>query len=246
MTLQDAIYIRRSIRTYVDDNLPDPQRNLLVDKIEELNQLSDLKMKLFENDRRALGNLAHSLGFFVGANHYIAFYSKKQMPHYKELSGYFGEILALYAVTIGLGTCFVGGTFDREYINRAFAEDEECKLILLIGEAKEKQSLRSKIISGVLHRKTKHLEAFIESDDSIPEWMERGLKAISAAPSGKNRQDAYIRYESGSVSMYLRNPESFVRADLGTAKANFEIETGLGHFELGDGGCFIFNKEKDK
>ena len=46
-------------------------------------------------------------------NNYLVFAGPENDPDLDEKCGYYGERIILTATTMGLGTCWVGGTYDR-------------------------------------------------------------------------------------------------------------------------------------
>lgn len=50
---------------------------------------------------------------FSGVNSYFAMAGRRADLCLREKVGYWGEKLVLEATRLGLGTCWVGGTFDR-------------------------------------------------------------------------------------------------------------------------------------
>ena len=142
----------------------------------------------------------------------------------REKLGYYGELLMLHAVTMGLGACWVGGSFDRKSCPFGLAEGEKILCTITLGYAKEKNSARESLIYGVTHRKTKALEQLYRSDVPAPEWFLDGMRAVQKAPSAVNRQPVLFAYEGGKVTASLL--EGGDPLDLGIAKLHFELGGG--------------------
>lgn len=159
---------------------------------------------------------------------------KKELINLKEKVGYYGEAFILAITDLGLGTCWVGGTFDRDEL---FVEDsEELVCVVLVGKVAA-PSLTEKMMRSATHRKVKSIEERIVSDQPLPPWLQNGMKAVLLAPSAKNTQKAVFKYENNILSAGIAEDYAMDLIDLGIAKKHFEMEAG-GKFEFGNGGVF--------
>ena len=112
MTIQEAILSRHSVRQYSNRPLTDIQTAALRQQIAESNTAKNLHMQLVVNEPKALSGLLSKFLRFSGAMNYIAMVGM-QSPRLHEDLGYEGEKLVLLAQTLGLNTCWVGGSFSR-------------------------------------------------------------------------------------------------------------------------------------
>jgi hypothetical protein len=157
----------------------------------------------------------------------------------KEKLGYYGEKLVLLATQLELGTCWVGGTFDRSVGAAYIQSDETFGGVITIGHVETDKSWKEKLISKATHRKTKAISEMMKAEGEVPEWFLEGMKAVQKAPSAVNAQPVIFSYQKGVVSACLSKEKyGLEKIDLGIAKLHFEIGAGGGAWELKDKGVF--------
>ena len=207
--------------------------------ISEFNAKHQVKMQLVTNNGDAFKGFRKSYGMFSGVKNYVALIGDKADTLGLEKLGYYGEWLILHATTRGLGTCWVGGTFDSTACPVDLSEGESVVCAITVGNVKPKRSVKEKLIHGITHRKSKTVEQMVISDDSLPDWLLSGMEAVRKAPSAVNRQPVLFSYKDDIVTASVKdvNGEG-VALDLGIAKLHFEIGSGGGSWEFGNGGGF--------
>ena len=133
MNLYEAIFVRKSVRSYTNDVLS-PQ---LLDKIREhFHELTGLfggiatSMSILDN-RKGQQKLL-SL-FSVKAPYYMAFYSE-EAPRYLMNTGYLMEQMVLYLCSQGIGTCFIGS----RRVRKELQSKDGRKLVGLVAFGKSK------------------------------------------------------------------------------------------------------------
>ena len=112
LSLQDAIKTRRSRRKYIPEPLEQSDIAVLQELIDEYNAKENLDIRLVLDNGEAFKGFRKSYGMFSGVNNYIGLIGNKNDVLNNEKLGYYGELLILHATALGLGTCWVGGTFD--------------------------------------------------------------------------------------------------------------------------------------
>ncbi len=238
MTDLEAIELRQSRRAYLDNPIAADSIRKLKAVIDEYNQLSGLSIQIIEDGREAFKGINISYGMFSGVRSFIAIVSKTSDQNAKEKAGYYGELLVLESIKLGLGTCWVGATFNRKRCPCKVLADETLLSIITIGNVAEKKGLKENTIYKLVHRHTKSLEELYSSNTSAPDWFLQGIKAVQKAPSANNRQPVHFSYKSGIVTAEIKNTDNHEPIDLGIAKAHFEIGAG-GKFGLGNGAALI-------
>ena len=108
-----AIDERCSRRTYITKDIEVEKVNSLQRCIKNLNEMSGLNLQLQLNGPELFKGFSSSYGMLKGVGAYFALVGSKDDKDLLEKVGYFGEILALEATALGLGTCWIGGTYDR-------------------------------------------------------------------------------------------------------------------------------------
>lgn len=248
MNITQAIDVRRSRRAYSSEPILPQQAALLKSRIDEYNQKSGLSIRFLENGSFAFSGIRKSYGMFSGVRSLFIMKGPKSDPNLKEKIGYFGQLLVLEATVLGLGTCWVGGTFDRSGIRKG--PDEELVCVITVGQVPVSQTLKEKLIYKAIHRKTKSLEQLCQfpgmagkkggdeaAEKKLPEWLKAGLKSVQKAPSTRNTQKVMFMEKDGLLQAYVPDTYTFDRVDLGIAKLHFELAAG-GYFDLGNGGVY--------
>ncbi|MCL2300032.1 MAG: nitroreductase family protein [Firmicutes bacterium] len=240
MTLLEAIDIRRSRRKY----LPDPIDGNTIKALEalaiEYSQKSGARIELVFNDGSAFGSLRKTYGMLTGVRNYAGLIARRGDREAAERLGYYGELLMLHAVTMGLGACWVGGSFDRGSCPFALEEGEEIVCVISLGYAREKNSLRESLIYGATHRKTKTIEQMMSADAPVPDWFLPGMRAVQKAPSAVNRQPVTFSFKDGVVTAGLADVSTSALLDLGIAKLHFELGAGRGSWAWGNDAAFTY------
>lgn len=238
MDLMEAIQVRTSRRTYLETPISEDKVKRLEEKINEVNKPGRLGLKLILKEPSAFNKFRKTYGMFKGVQNYILLIGKTE-PDVKEKLGYYGEQLVLLATRLGLGTCWVGGTFDRSIGSAYLKADETFCGVILLGNVEEEKSWKERLISKVTHRKTKAIEEMMKAEGEVPEWFLSGMKAVQKAPSAVNAQPVTFTYQQGIVSAYASGKLGHEKIDLGIAKLHFEIGAGGGTWELKDKGKYI-------
>ena len=251
--VENAIRKRRSVRTYDKRKVALSVREEIIKYTDALQNPLGPKVTFRLLDRAAdpKGDKLGTYGIIKGAELYVGakIHDEEYAP---EALGYDFEQLVLYLEDRGLGTCWLGGTFNKG----AFAEAMEVKdddiftIVSPIGYAADKMSLTEKLMrkgSGgdkrlpwdQLFFKDGFDMALTETD--VGEYADV-LELVRWAPSAVNRQpwrivmkdEAFHFYQSGikpedagSVQMH--------RIDMGIAICHFHLaamEKGIaGSFE---------------
>lgn len=241
MTDLEAIELRQSRRGFLETPVDAGIVSYLRERMEQYNKISNLSIQWIENGQEAFQGFSLGYGMFKGVRSYFALVGKTSDPHLKEKLGYYGEMLILEAVKYGLGTCWVGGTFNRNHCPCTVQSDETLIGLIVVGNVAEKKGFKENAIYKLAHRGTKAIDALYSSDTTAPEWFISGMKAVQKAPSAVNLQPVRFKYTDGIVTAEIKNTESYQPIDLGIAKLHFEIGSGKGKFELGNGAKFRVN-----
>lgn len=241
MTDLEAIELRHSRRGYLDTPInPDSIRSLQ-GEIDEYNKISGLSIQFVEHGKEAFKGFHLGYGLFSGVQSYIAIVGKKTDNDLLEKAGYYGEKLVLKATGFGLGTCFVGGTFNRNKTSCIIKEDETLAIVITIGNVEEKKGMKENLLYKLAHRGTKAIDQMYVSDSQVPDWFLQGMKAVQKAPSAVNLQPVLLHYQNGTVTAEVKNVSHLQLVDLGIAKLHFEIGSGMGQFELGNNAKMLVN-----
>ena len=238
--LLQAMEYRRSRRKYTDEALDPDAVESLLSLMAELGGKGDRSIRLVLNNGEAFKGFRKSYGMLKGVQNYIALVGNKKNAVEVEKLGYYGQWLVLHATALGLGTCWVGGTFDRALCNLELKRGENIICVITVGYVPAELSRRERFIHRIVHRKTKTIDEMYTSETAVPNWFLAGMKAVSKAPSAVNRQPVMFAYENDVVSASIGGFKGEADAlDLGIAKLHFEQGAGGGEWEFGNGGKFI-------
>lgn len=230
-----AIEQRVSTRSYLETIIEKEKISLLINEIEEGNQKYGLSISFLEDGSSAFNSFGKSYGMFKGVRSLIVMKGPKNDIHLKEKLGYVGEKVILRATSLGLATCWVGGSFERENPIFSVSEGEEFVCVITVGIAADKKSLIGSLVNKI--KRTKDIEEFYTADSVVPDWFVTGITAVQKAPSAKNSQKVHFTYNDGVVRAGVPDSYRFDLVDLGIAKLHFELATG-GSFSLGNNSEF--------
>ena len=216
----DLMKERHSVRRYTDRAV-EPEKVLALRKmIDEINAETDLTVKLFTEEPEAFKAGRPSYGSFKCCKNYIALGGPKNAD---EQVGYYGEMLVLLAQELGLNTCWVALTFEKNVVKKAFDEGTVLYEVIALGYGEDE---------GVPH-KSKPLGRISNVTDTSPEWFKRGVFAASLAPMAINQQKFFIELRDDGVKAV-----SFLgpchKTDLGIVKYHFEAAAGKENFKWAD------------
>ncbi len=220
---------RISVRSYQNKPLSAEDVTFISERLDALNGSAGLCCKLCEDASAAFDNLKKSYGMFKNVKSVIVMQGKSDDPDLYEKVGFYGEELILDLVERGLGTCWVGGTFDKS----EFTADEGCTIacVITVGYP-DSFRLKDKVMYSVLHKR-KSAEERITSDSALPENVGRGVEAVITAPSAVNSQKPHFSLSDGVLTVSVPDTSGMTLIDLGIAKYHFFDETGL-RFEYGN------------
>jgi len=238
--LRQAISKRRSRRQYLKRPISSDDAAYLQSVINRINSFdSGYRIMLITDDKQPFVREP----IFHNANNYLALISSSSDPNSAEKLGYYGEYLVLEATRLGLGTCWVGGTFRKDRVNIELGENEEICLIAAIGVSPKHLSIREQLIHFVSHRKSKTVEQLgtIVSGATAPDWFTQGMKAVERAPSAVNEQPVTFTLDGDRVVATYESklrPKRYSLVNLGIAKLHFELGAGGGTWDWGNKGVY--------
>lgn len=244
----EALQKRVSVRSFDKRPVDAGVTGLIRETVEEINAAAALHFQLVDTSDSKKPAVRLTPAMFSGEVTLCVLLAGPEGELGGELVGYYSEKLLLRAVALGLGTCWVAGTFDRKSVSPALMEGEKLWGVVPLGYASEKTPLLQRTIRSRIRAKDRRIEEFVESDypfASLPAWIRAGAEAVKAGPSAVNQQPVNIVYKGGLLTMRLwkekRNEMMF--NDLGIAKYQFQVgaeAAGVrGFWNFGQDGEFI-------
>ena len=242
-----AMKKRCSRRKYTNRPIDSKYVQQLEDSIALYNKESGLNIKLVIGSGAELfSGFRKSYGLFVGVQNYIAMIGSKTLPNRIEKVGRFGEKIILEATAMGLSTCWVGTSYDKNAAKELCEGNEELDCVIAVGYSDEKHSLKERMMEYGTHRQNKSKEALIEAEEHVPEWFKQGMDAVYLAPTARNLRPFVFEYKDGQVTASTTVPTETAMIDLGIAKLHFELGARVGSWDYGNGSHYYFDdKWKD-
>ena len=262
----DIIKARKSVRSYSDSLLAEAEKIKILNFL-NLKQKSpfgtELRLQFIDAsdvDQAQLRRLG-TYGFISGAKYFIAGAFKKgkdldESSNYIDY-GYCFERAVLFLTDMGLGTCWLGGTFNKgEFSKKIFTGTEEVvPAVSPVGYPAKKSTAKEKLLrffAGSDKRKhwsqiffdgnfTKHLE---EKESGN---YKNVLEMVRIAPSASNKQPWRIVFQKdkNTFHFFIQRSKSYPAAyknlqknDLGIAMCHFELACR----ELGIKGGWVENR----
>lgn len=223
----DSIKYRTSRRTYINESVEIKDIDKLKELIDKINEESGLNFQFIEDCSKLFKGFSASYGMIKGLNSCIAIVGSNKIDDYKTKSGYYGEMLVLEATCMNLGTCWVGGTYDKneckKYID--INQDEELICVIAVGKVLEDKSIKEKLISKMNKGKKSLEQVLLEKDvDVLPSWVEEGINAATKAPSALNKQPIGYSISENVVKAYTTSDKyGYENIDLGISMLHFEL-----------------------
>lgn len=256
----ELIRSRRSVRTF-DRQDPEPAvLEALRKAIRETEAMEHpfgvpVRFRLLQKGEGGEGKLG-TYGVIRGARHFIGA-AVPEGPLSLEALGYSFEFLMLVCTDLGLGTCWLGGTFNRSRFAAAMEvrDGELFPAVSPVGIPAERRSLTESLMRAASrgdHRKG--WEAlFFKGDFRTPLSLEEAgpyasvLELVRLGPSASNKQPWRILRKEGRFDFYERKSPGYDRAlpfdiqrvDLGIAACHFRC----GAWEAGLEGTFQVLKD---
>ena len=218
MTESEAIQARHSVRKYIDKPIEAEKIEAIQKCIDLCNREGSVHFQLIANEPEAFSSIMAKYGKFENVSNYIAIVAPKGNEG-SVMAGYYGEKLVLLIQTLGMNTCWVGGTFKkiREAYTIGIGEELKCVISLGYGTTQGKQHPQKKTFADVA-----------QAQEPVPEWFKNGVEAALLAPTAVNQQKfKFILHEGNRVEAQAKfSLIGYSHLDLGIAKYHFEVGAG--------------------
>ena len=250
-SVEHAVKKRYSVRSYEKRLMEKEVEEKLLAYADKLrNPLGpEVNIKLIKKNLASNGEKLGTYGVIKGAHTYLGVTVPDEEGALEAL-GYDFEQMVLYAASLGLGTCWLGGTFNRGAFAEAMQvrEGELFPIVSPVGYPAEKKS----ILEQVMRRTTKAdarlpwKELFFRNDfrTALAE-KDAGeyrfpLEMLRMAPSAVNKQPWRVVITDHAVHFFEKHSMKIgtldmQRIDMGIAICHFHLavleQGGEGHFE---------------
>ena len=238
MTIIETIEKRKSIRNYTGEPLRKEHISLITEYIAGLKTPFDappVRIRLIHN-RQETGRIKlGTYGFIGGATDFLTLVYEKdsQFPLMEEAAAYIFEQVILYCTGLGLGTCWLGGSFSRKDFAGAvqLKPNEMIRIVSPVGYINPKTRFSEKLLGTTgKHLSRKPFESlFFHKDFDIPlskeiaGIYEKPLEMVRIAPSANNQQSWRIVLAENGLHFFKHlSAIGFYSLDLGIALCHFE------------------------
>lgn len=247
MSILETIRNRVSVRSYSSEEIPAAMLGKIHAMIDQLPKgpfHSEISIHLLEGDaevakgKRRLG----TYGFISGAKKYLAVVtSDKDKSLYD--AGYLLERVILFCTENGLGTCWLGGTFDRHAFHSSLtlSDNERILAVSPVGFPAQKRTFMERTVRLLASSDNRKpwSNLFFEKDGLKPlirqerwRWGE-ALEMVRLSPSATNKQPwrVVVDLDEEIFGFYLDHDPIYSlmkeydiqKLDLGIAMAHFEL-----------------------
>lgn len=233
---------RHSDRAYSDKALSDIICNKLNAFATYVNtHESGIRFVPIYGDDSPFCGVGRSYGMFKGVRNYLVVMIDSTFEHALERAGYYAEQFAIEALKLGLGSCFVGGTFSREHVNTQVEVYEKIPFVIPFGYPDvSNTSFMSKLTYKLVHRKTRQLRDFFDGTDAeftsckdIFPWLDTALEAVACAPSALNSQPVRLKVAEFMIKTPAGVVQSKPQMEVCTINADkYAAELGIAKFNL--------------
>ena len=248
MTMIEAIRTRKSCRTY-DERVIEPEKS------DELKQFlasqiktpfgSTVRFHLIDCGEMEIGELKNltTYGVIRGARQFIVGAVVKQTRAMEDY-GYCLERMILKATSLGLGTCWLGGTFKRSgFADKiGIKEGESLPAVTPVGYPRDRRSVVDRVFRYVASsdkRKPWNELFYLHDtghflDDRNCGGFSTHLECVRLAPSASNKQPWRIIMGGGqgAFHFYLKRTPGYGNMGKGIELKNVDMGIAMCHFEL--------------
>lgn len=259
-SITEIISKRTSVRNYKPDEISKELKDKLIDYISNVegpfNEKTCYKIIDKGNTKELEGENIGTYGVIKGAPSYIIGKVEKGKMDLEQY-GYTFEKIILYATSLELGTCWLGGTFKRSSFKNIMKlkDNDILPAVTPIGYIEKKKRLLDTVMrlgAGSNNRKdwnelffNKDFNSPLEKDDT--KIYSKALEMIRIAPSASNKQPWRIVKDDDRYHFFIKTNPSYSsalgfniqRLDIGIAMCHFEMTMS----ELGINGSWIVDTE---
>jgi hypothetical protein len=205
-----------------------------------------LRFGIIDGERVRVENMfsTGSYGMIKGVRFYLTALVARDAPRSWEDVGFALEAAVLYATALDLGSCWIGGIFDRKNFGKSLGmgEDELLPAVVAVGRPADRRSLRDRLVrwgaKGGMRKAPAAL--FFNNDwqtpflyEDFPLWAPV-LENVRFGPSASNKQPWRIIMKDNGFHFFLDRDRAYSvmmpnadlqRIDLGIAMCHFQLST---------------------
>ncbi len=239
----DIIKSRRSVRTYRGEPLTEDVLQQLRNYISSIKGPFKPKVRLELIDNSSIGQSdggrIGTYGVIKGSKDYVAGVVEEGEKNLEQL-GYVLESFILYATSLGLGTCWLGGTFKRSQFSSlvGLKDQETIPIVTPIGYPGAKKSIVESLMRfGAGSDQRKQWEELFFSNSFLQPLVKnetiycQALEGVRLAPSASNKQPWRVIKLNGTYHFYIKRNKGYAKS-LGFDIQSIDMGIAMCHFEL--------------
>ncbi len=242
MTNEDVIFARRSVRTFIGQPVTDAQIASIEEAVNPVvspfggNMIVRIRNYELHGVQRpgTYGTVSGAVTYFLLA------YDDE--PRSALTAGYMMEHRMLAATALGLGTCWIGGTFKSSDFGRGeeWPQGMSLRIISPVGIPAERENLRGRITRLAIRadRRKPFGELFFDSVFGVPlaegSYFGHALSMLRLAPSSTNSQPWRAVVCGDTVHFYYKDKSTYSLVDMGIALCHFHLTAPDGAFIKAD------------
>jgi len=250
MTIVETIQKRRSVRTYNGEPLSEVHIAQIKQYISQLQAPFDVKARIelistYVNDKPVkLG----TYGWIKGACNYLTLIYE-EAPFAETAAAFMFEQAVLFCTDLGLGTCWLGGSFNSNDFKKLIHLEtgEMLRIVSPVGYAGEKTKkrfLEKYIVNAEKKHSTRKPFGYLFFNNSFSKSLTEAnaglyltpLEMVRLAPSANNKQEWRVLLKDETLHFYMKPYKRFDTIDMGIALCHFALtckELGIeGKFEI--------------
>lgn len=230
--VKDLIKARHSVRNYNNS----PLSENIIEKIESyIKNIENpfnkkTKIKLVKKDETNNDIKLGTYGVIKGADTFLVSACENDDLSLIAL-GYTLEKVILYCTSLGLGTVWLGGTFNKGGFAKAInlKENETLPIVVPVGYEGGKKSIIATLFGNNNNNRKPYSELFFNKNFDSPlnpsdsaAYLEP-LEMLRLAPSAVNKQPWRVLKEDNSLHFYITSTKGLTKIDIGIALCHFHL-----------------------
>jgi hypothetical protein len=230
--IEEVIGIRHSVRSYNDKNVSTEILETAFDFIKKIDNpfQGDVSIYLVKKEDLPGDVKLGTYGMIKGGKYFLIGVSGDENKD-KIALGYMLEKAVLYLTDQGLGTVWLGGTFNRSEFEKTVSilGHQKVRIVIPFGYEGEKKSILG-MLAGNNRKKRKSFEEIFYEGEKIKSLSEEDaaefrlpLEMMRQAPSGVNKQPWAAIKKGNEIDFYMTDKTNLSLIDMGIAISHFAI-----------------------
>ena len=236
MNYIEAIKARRSVRTYLRKAVSPTHLSGIEAELNRLATDYGAGLALVKNSFE--GKQFGTYGIIKNADAYIVCVCKNERSALLK-AGSALERAVLHCTALGIGTCWLGGTFSREEFHSviSIADGEVIPAVISVGYPRDREGLIGGLLRIGAKAKTRmpFETLFFDRDFSQPlppsDPMAHALELVRIGPSASNKQPWRVLKDNNSLHFFIEHTPAYATKyafdmqllDIGIAMAHLEL-----------------------